>query len=127
MKAAAVGAITGIRSTAGLNQVFDQSNVVKGFVLLESVGDKLPFIPARTQVPSLLARATFGGFAASSLASEKRDRMTYALIGALSAVACTFAVTQLRVKLGEKSRVTGTLLGFAEDGVVAWAGRSLRA
>lgn len=122
-----MGGITGIRSTAGLRQIFDHSAAVKTLCYLESVGDKLPFIPARTQAMSLLARAGFGGFAASRLADEKSKRIIYGVIGAVSAVACTYAATQIRTKLGERSRLTSALLGFAEDGIVTWAERNLRA
>lgn len=93
----------------------------------ESVADKLPFIPARTQAASLFARAGLSGYAASQLAKEKREKLKYAAIGALSALACTFAVTKLRTKFGSKSHLRSALLGLAEDGVVAWAGRSLSA
>ncbi|MFL5814079.1 MAG: hypothetical protein ACJ763_10925 [Bdellovibrionia bacterium] len=126
-KAAIVGGITGIRSTAALSQIFDRNGVVRTVTFLESVADKLPFIPARTQVMSLLGRAGFGGYAASLLADEKRKRLTYATVGALSAIICTFAATQIRTRLGAKSRIANTALGFAEDGIVSWAGRSLRA
>jgi hypothetical protein len=76
---------------------------------------------------SLLARAGFGGYAASLLAGEKRQRLTYATVGALSAIFCTYAVTQIRTRLGAKSRIANTALGFAEDGLVSWADRRLRA
>jgi uncharacterized membrane protein len=101
--------------------------MVRSFVFLEAVADKLPFIPARTQAMSLLARAGLGGYAASLLAEKKQDRLAFAAVGVLSALICTFAVTQIRTRLGAKNRVTGTFLGFAEDGIVAWAGKSLNA
>jgi uncharacterized membrane protein len=126
-KAAIIGGITGIRSTAGLRHVFDQNKAVKAFAWMETLADKMPFIPARTQAPSLLARAGFGGYAASSFATEKRQRMTYAVIGAASAVLCAFVATKIRTKLGEKNRVASTMIGFAEDGIVAWAGREISA
>jgi uncharacterized membrane protein len=124
-KAAIVGGLTGIRSTAGLKHVFNQSNAVRAFAWMEMIADKMPFVPARTQSASLLARAGFGGYAAASFASQKRQRITYAAIGAISAVLCAFAATKMRTQIGEKSRVSSALLGFAEDGVVEWAGRSL--
>jgi uncharacterized membrane protein len=126
-KAVVVGAITGIRSTAGLKQIFDQSKIVKIIALFESVGDKLPFTPARTQVVSLLARAGLGGFAAALFDDKRRERLLLAAVGATSAIGFTIAITRIRTRLGEKSRVAGTAFGFAEDGAVACAGRILNA
>ena len=130
-----IGAVTGIRSTAGLRAAgdgFGFERYHKWFnraVWLEGVGDKLPWIPARTMAPSLIARGALGGASAVALDRQgsRRKRLLLGAVGAAAAIAMAHAATGARRFLGRRSRFAGAAGGLLEDAVVAAAVRSRRA
>jgi len=143
-EAAALGALTGIRSTAGPAAVGELSNagliagegsplawfnhegvgkVLRLLVAGESIADKLPFIPARTEAGPLAARAIGGGLSGAAVcAAAKRPWWIGALIGAGAAVGASFAATKLREYATKQHDVPDRVIGVIEDAVVAGAG-----
>ena len=90
--------------------------VLKLMAAGEIVADKLPFVPPRTQTPSIVWRATWGAVMGVTQAGRHDDRTTYALVGAGSAVASTFTAYLVRSTLGQV--VPDPLLAIAEDALV---------
>ena len=87
----------------------------------ELVADKLPFMPNRTQAPSLVARGITGAFTGAAIgSSKKRSAVLGALIGAGAAIGASYAAYHLRRKAAEK--IPATVAGLIEDAVAAGAG-----
>lgn len=128
-RAASMGAVTGIRSAAGLRIAADSYSLgrfrpwVSRMLWAEAAMDKMPFMPARTQAVSLVGRGLLGGLAGASIdgreSERAKDRLLLGAVGAASAVAATFAACRLRQSLGRRSRIAGAAMGVAEDVVVA--------
>jgi uncharacterized membrane protein len=138
-RAAALGAASGCRSSAGLTAVALTSArtdpglagrlasgtgraVTVSMAAGELVVDKLPSTPSRLGPPSLAARTLFGGSSAAVVARrDGHDPVLPALVGALGAVGMSVLGTRLR---GSGSRWLGTDLpgAFAEDGLAALLG-----
>jgi len=134
--AAAMGAVAGLRSmmapallsqaahTGSINlegTPFEflskqrTADIAAAAAVLELVADKLPFIPNRTSVGPLLARAVSGGLAGAALsAARKKDWIPGAAVGALSAVAAAFAGYLLRRALTTNG-APDFLVALAED------------
>ena len=86
----------------------------------ELVADKLPFIPNRTEVFPLLARAATGAFSGVAFASAKRrSAVLGALLGGLAAVGTTYAAYKLRRAAGKSLHLPDTIIAVAEDALVA--------
>ncbi len=149
-RTAGLGAISGLRFTSGL--VLLSRTAARGGISLEEtpfgflgsrkvstvlhlmllgelIGDKIPGVPSRTALKSLLGRAVSGAFVGAVLfASEERRSAAGALIGAGSAVVAAFAGERLRAAVVERTGAPDPLVGMAEDAVVLAIGtRSLRA
>jgi uncharacterized membrane protein len=95
----------------------------------ELVMDKMPFIPDRTSLGSLLGRGASGAWvAARGVRGDRSARATAALFGAIAAVGGAFAGHRLRRGL---NRVMGggaignALGGALEDGAVLMLGATL--
>jgi uncharacterized membrane protein len=98
----------------------------------EMIADKLPFIPSRTSVFPLVARAASGALSGTAFAkSRKRSVVLGGLIGSLAAVGATYGAYKLRKIAGEKLHLPDAIVAVAEDGLVAACGfallRALRA
>jgi len=93
----------------------------------EMVADKTPLIPSRTSAGSLLGRAASGALVAAALrASDGRGgKGSAALLGALSAVAASFAGENLRTQGAQRLGVPNLVLALLEDGLVLVAGTRL--
>jgi uncharacterized membrane protein len=76
----------------------------------ELIGDKLPFMPSRSDPPSLLARIASGTAVGAATAGARG-----AGAGAAGAAATTLASERLRSALGERLGVPDPVLGLAED------------
>jgi uncharacterized membrane protein len=143
LRAAALGAASGSRSTAGITALAatstrdDRGAVAArlgspaGTVLSslaavgEVVGDKLPATPARTSLPALLPRAAVGALAAGGLATRDGDDPAVpAVVGLVTAVAA--AVLAVRARAAAAQLFGSDLPGaFAEDalaGLLGWLG-----
>ncbi len=82
----------------------------------EMVGDKLPFVPNRTNVGPLMGRIGSGGIAGAALfAARNKPVGAGAAIGALAAFVGTFAAFNVRKAAGQKLPLPGWLLGIIED------------
>ena len=90
----------------------------------EMVGDKLPFTPSRTALPSLLGRAGAGALVGAAVSGGRRP-VANALIGGGAAVAAAFVGENLRAVVGEHTGVPDPFLALAEDAVVLVVGSRL--
>lgn len=145
---ALLGAVTGVRSLAGLATVASArgdagaaagesklervlaepgvSGAVEWAAAGEMLADKLPAIPPRTEPLPLAGRVLFGALV-GLLVARRRERgaLLPALAGAAAAGATTVAATRLRLALGRRG-APDLALGLAEDAVVLAARRALR-
>jgi uncharacterized membrane protein len=126
IKAASLGMITGVRSTAGLRAVgrhylLDRYQPWLGrLAWAESAFDKLPWIPSRTQAVSLVGRGVLGAAAGANVrpGADRAQRALLIAVGAASAIAATYAFCGVRRAVGKRGRIAGTVAGFAEDALV---------
>lgn len=143
-EAAALGAVAGIRSMAGPAAVGELSNaglisgegsaigwlnheavgkVLRVLATGESLADKLPFLPARTEAGPLAARAITGCISGAAVcAAAKRPWWIGALIGAGAAIGASFGATKLRQWATKEHDIPDRVIGVIEDAVVAGAG-----
>ena len=90
----------------------------------ELLGDKMPFAPDRTIVPSMVFRALSGGVTAAALASMRREPMLLpALIGATAALVSSKIGLGLR-KPYQPQPLLNAALGLAEDGLALTIGNA---
>ena len=90
----------------------------------ELLGDKMPFAPDRTIVPSMMFRALSGGVTAAALASMRREPMLLpALIGATAALVSSKIGLGLR-KPYQPQPLLNAALGLAEDGLALTIGNA---
>jgi uncharacterized membrane protein len=100
----------------------------------ELIADKLPFVPPRIQVPSLLARATSGAVTALTVPRRRRwfrrarlaDELVPALVAAMAAVASAGAAYYLRRAVTRRLRLSPMVGGLLEDAVLFAAASRLR-
>ena len=140
LRAAILGATSGMRSTAGpatiTRRAYEHPKGFDGTIfrllskrpvmvlvtlaqLSEFVIDKLPILPDRISPLPLLGRAFYGGAAAAAAFAEaRRPLLLGGAIGAFSAVASAHLFYRLRVGAAEVSHLPDPLLAIAEDGVV---------
>ena len=148
VRALGLGAISGLRSTAGpaalsraissgraenldgtLFGAFGAAGVAKVLTLFEvgeMIVDKLPVVPSRTSASPLLGRAASGAIVGAALfASEGENRVAGGALGAAAAVAAAFAGEQLRTQIGQGLGVPDAFVALLEDGVVLYVGYRL--
>lgn len=146
--ALALGALTGIRSTAGLAAVaaaraprgesagetaaerwIAEPAVEAGLRMAaagEAMLDKVPSVPPRTDPLPLAGRAVLGGLAGSLLARRRGGPVIpSALLAGGAAVAVAVAATRFRRRLTDRG-IAGPLVGVGEDVTVFAGGRLLR-
>lgn len=88
----------------------------------ELLGDKMPFAPDRTIVPSLMFRALSGGVTAAALASARREPVWVpALVGATAALLASEIGLRLRKPYQDNSLLNAAL-GLTEDCVALTMG-----
>ena len=142
--AAALGALAGMRSMSApamVSQVAKAGRLAMGHPELdffhspkaayamtalaigEAIADKLPFMPKRTQAPSLLGRAAMGGLSGAAISSSKRKSPFWgAIVGAAGAIGATYAFCYLRQAAKEKLHVPDAVAAIVEDAIVAGSG-----
>ena len=143
-----MGAITGLRSTAGpaaLSRAISSGRIESAggrfFAVLgstkvatvltvcevgELIGDKLPTTASRTSPPPLIGRALSGAIVGATLfASEGRSKVAGASLGAGAAVAAAYAGERLRARIGQQLGVPDGLVALLEDGIVLYSGHRL--
>jgi uncharacterized membrane protein len=143
LRAAALGAASGSRSTAGVAAVAftsvpgDQGRLASGLgsstgraiagvaAVGELVADKLPSTPSRLAPPALGGRLLFGGTSAAAVARrDGHDPVLPALVGTAGALAASVLGNRLRATAAQRfgSDKPGA---FLEDGLaalLAWLG-----
>jgi uncharacterized membrane protein len=148
LKVAGLGGIAGVRSMAApalLARAIRRGDVdglegtpfaalgsgrtpalLEALMIGEMVGDKTPFIPARTSAPALLGRVLSGALVGAALSvSGERGGASGALVGALSALAGVYAVDRLRSGATQGLGVPDRVFGLLEDGLVLSLGTRL--
>lgn len=101
----------------------------------ESIGDKLPFVPARSAPGPLLGRVAFGGLVGwIAMRAEGEDALPGAAVGAAVGAAAggllAVAATKVRASIVERTGLPDIVWGAAEDvvtlavGLTAIPGRS---
>ena len=149
LRALGLGAISGLRSASGPAFVsraaargeMDLGGTRLAFLgspllakaltvmqLGEAIGDKLPFVPSRTNIMPLIGRAISGGLvgAAAYVAADRRA-LAGVLLGSSAAVTTAFAGEGLRAILVGQTRLPDPAVAGAEDALVLLVGsRSTR-
>lgn len=88
----------------------------------ELLGDKMPFAPDRTILPSMMFRALSGGVTAAALAGARREPIWLpALVGASAALVASEIGLKLR-KPYQSNALANAALGLAEDCVALTIG-----
>jgi uncharacterized membrane protein len=89
----------------------------------ELIVDKLPHAPNRTIPGSVIFRAFSGGvIGAAVCAEEKQSPLPGALLGALGAVAATYAAYYLRQAADHKSGLPDPVVALVEDAIAVASG-----
>ena len=113
-----------LHGDGGLYRVFANKITLIVFSLFaagELIADKLPFIPARTQIGPLAVRVIFGGLCGAALCvSVAGSPAAGAVLGAAGGVAGAFAGYNYRRRLA--SLVPDFVLALIEDVVAVGAG-----
>ncbi|MFC6091722.1 hypothetical protein [Saccharothrix lopnurensis] len=142
LRAAALGAASGARSTAGLTSIALTSSradtgiarslggragsVVTGLAAVgELLADKHPSTPSRLGLPGLLPRLVLGATAGAGLARrEGRSVVPAAVAAAVAAAAWSVLGNRLRARLGDGfgSDLPGALAEDAAAFGLAWFG-----
>ena len=96
----------------------------------ELVMDKLPFLPPRTELPSLAGRAATGTLCGAAVAQWRggataAGAVAGAVAGGLAAVGASFAAYHLRRAAGEATGLPDPVVAVAEDAVALAAGAAL--
>ena len=92
----------------------------------ELVADKLPFTPDRTTPPSVAFRALSGALVGGSFcAANRRSPVAGAVIGAIGAVAATYAAFHIRHYLVKEKGLPDVVVALAEDAAANALGRSV--
>ena len=89
----------------------------------EFIADKLPFIPARTNVGRVITRAISGAMAGAAITSAKGGSVLFGILtGGSAAVASTYAAYQLRRVAVERSGIPNPVIALLEDALVLAGG-----
>ncbi|CAA9480544.1 MAG: hypothetical protein AVDCRST_MAG96-988 [uncultured Segetibacter sp.] len=144
-KALVLGVISGMRTTAGLHytrslvcnsttgrlpvRFLQKKTVTSGVGLLrlaELVADKLPNVPDRIAKGGPALRAGAGALCGAAIYhADGKKAMTGAIVGALAALASTYAFFHLRKAVCEKTKIRDSFIGAAEDALAAAGGVAL--
>lgn len=148
MTSAVLGAISGLRSMAApalltheiaddgeaeefgaLERILTSDRTASLLALLaggEMLADKTPYVPNRTDPAPLIGRAVIGSMSAAAFAVRRRHTpFLPAAIGAVSAIASTYAAFHTRRFVKERFHVPDKLIGLAEDALVVAAGKAV--
>lgn len=128
LKAAAIGAIAGMRSASAPAWLSHQSESrykkpLQLFASFEIVADKLPFTPSRIAPLPLAARVSSG--AASAYCLNSRLKWKLAFMGGMGALLSSFFSYHLRKKVKNFTKIPDPILGTLEDLAMFKAGSLL--
>lgn len=124
LKTVALGALTGVRSMAGLTTLAASRGgaartVLTVVTLGEMVADKTSWIGDRTNAVPLVGRAVMGAAVGALVAAEQdHDAALGALVGAATAVAAAHLAYHVRTRLLPR----GSMGGVIEDAFVIAVG-----
>ena len=141
-RAAALGAVSGMRSMAGVTALSRRAEkdgprtrserllhhrVMRRVMPIaaagEMVADKLPFMKARTRPLPLAGRALFGAIAGGIIATEEEgSTLLGAVIGAVTAVAVAHLAYRARKYAHERFDLPDKLIAGVEDALVVGIG-----
>ena len=147
---AAIGAFSGARTTLGpllvCERVLDEgvapgavparwlqsarvATMIGVLAIVETVVDKLPFIPERTHAIALAPRIASGALAGAALSSvdrtKRRDVILGALLGATGAIAGAFVAVHVRRLLARG--LPDVIAGIGEDAMLVALSRTVLA
>lgn len=89
----------------------------------ETIGDKLPFVPARSAPGPLLGRVAFGGLVGwIAMRAEGGDALSGAAVGAAAGGLLAVAATRVRAAGVERTGLPDVVWGAAEDAVTLAVG-----
>lgn len=92
----------------------------------EMVADKLPWIPDRTALPSLLWRAASGALVGAAWSrAQGRRAAAGAVLGGAAAVVGTYGGFYLRRQAGRTFHLPDPVVGLLEDAIVLGSGAGL--
>ena len=134
-----LGAVTGVRSMIGLAFFSDRAEgtskkqakdnpalallrmpqaapIIKVMAAGEVVMDKMPFMPARTDLVPLMGRAALGALVGAAISKDKW--IQGGVVGALGAVISAYAAYHIRKTLHDDRHIPNVVLGMVEDAVV---------
>ena len=135
-----LGAMTGMRSMMALAFVSDHAEkekrqkanpalhiltlpqtvtALKFMAAGEVIMDKTPFAPNRTDAVPLIGRLVLGGLVGAAVSKDKW--IQGGAVGALGALAATYAAYYIRKTLHDDQHIPNVLLGVAADAIVAQA------
>jgi len=84
----------------------------------ETIGDKLPFVPARTQPGPLLGRIAFGSLVgAIATRAQGEAALPGAVVGAVTGGLLAVGATRARAALGKQTGIPDIVLGLVEDAI----------
>jgi uncharacterized membrane protein len=148
LKALGLGAVAGMRSLSApailSNELsstptdvlqgsplrhLQSSAVSTGLNLLaasEMVADKVPGVPDRTDLASLLMRTASGALVGAAVFTAGQDSpIKGAILGGLAALAATYGFFYLRTSLGKNTEVSDVALGLVEDAIMLGSGLAI--
>ena len=145
LRVAGMSALTGMRSMSGpallsldrrltsenslAGKIFSSPYVTLGINVLalsEMFADKLPFLPKRTALPPLIARAAAGAVIGATLyAVEDLSPTEGAFVGGASAIAATYVSYHVRRVLTKNLHIPDFLVALVEDSLIV--GRGMKA
>jgi uncharacterized membrane protein len=131
--AAALGAITGLRSFSGPAVVANrlgtpgEAHLADALAVSELIADKLPFMPNRTNPGALAFRAVSGAVCGYLMAKNKKrthgEKLMSAFVAGAAAVAAAYAGLEFRKRV-KLSPLTAALL---EDAFTVGSGAAVAA
>jgi len=147
MTAAALGAVAGLRSMSApallshemaeeddrpansIERLLSSDVTARVLALMaggEMLADKTAMVGNRTSPIPLIGRALMGSLTAAAFAANRRNAILLpAAVGAVAAVAATYAAYHIRRIASERLDIPDRLVGLVEDAIVVGASRGI--
>jgi uncharacterized membrane protein len=120
---AAMGAVCGLRTFTGPAIVMPHRTSLAWLAAGELIADKLPFMPNRTDPPSLAARFIAGAICGMAIAGRRKrsEKILSGIVGGTAAIAAAYAGYQYRKHVKLPSLAAALL----EDAVAVGVGKAI--